>query len=288
MMALGVTMSRRVKNRIIGLSLMPILMLTSAESRSADVAAKLDALFTATLLGLPIGHISWALDLKEERFSSVATGSISGVLRLFLGAQGSVAAEGRLSSGKPVPSKFQLKLLAGKWTDEVGIAFNGNRAKESVLAASANSSADYAPIKDVDRVGASDPMTALLVYVGGTGATTVPQACERTVPIFDGHTRYNLRLAFERFGMAHPIEGYQGQVVVCSAKFLPVAGYDPKHFLVTYLAAQHETEIWLAPLCGTRLLVPYRASISTPMGVGILEATKFAFVPCKENAREGH
>ena len=69
------------------------------------------------------------------------------------------------------------------------------------------------PIKDADRVGAPDPMTALLVYV-------------------------------------------------------PVAGYDPKHFLVTYLAAQHETEIWLAPLGGARLLVPYRASISTPMGLG--------------------
>jgi hypothetical protein len=93
------------------------------------------------------------------------------------------------------------------------------------------------PIKDGDRVGASDPMTALLIYVGGTGITTVPQACERTVAIFDGHTRYNLRLAFERFGTAHPVEGYQGPVVVCSAKFLPVAGYDPKHFLVTYLAA---------------------------------------------------
>jgi hypothetical protein len=96
----------------------------------------------------------------------------------------------------------------------------------------------------------------------------VPQACKRTVAIFDGHTRYNLRLAFERFSMAHPNEGYQGKVVVCSVKFLPVAGNDPKHFLVTYLAAQHETEIWLAPLSGTRLLVPYRASISTPMGLG--------------------
>jgi hypothetical protein len=137
------------------------------------------------------------------------------------------------------------------------MVFRGNRAKESVLPASASPGADYVPIKDIDRVGASDPMTALLVYIGGTGATTVPQACERTVAIFDGHTRYNLRLAFERFGMAHPNEGYQGQVVVCSAKFLPVAGYDPKHFFVTYLAAQHDTEIWLAPLSGTRLLVPY-------------------------------
>jgi hypothetical protein len=109
-------MDCRAKIHIIGLSLMPILMLASAESRSADAQAKLDAYYTATLLGLPIGHISWAVDLKENRFSSVATGSISGVLRLFLDAQGSVAAEGRLSSGKPVPSKFQLKLLAGKWS----------------------------------------------------------------------------------------------------------------------------------------------------------------------------
>ncbi len=280
-------MTWRAKIHIVGLPLMPILILASTGSKYANAQAKLDAYYTATLLGLPIGHISWVVDLKENRFSSVATGSIAGFLRLFLDAQGSVAAEGRLSSGKPVPSKFQLKLLAGKWSDEVGIVFSGNRAKESVLSTSANPSADYVPIKDRDRVGASDPMTALLVYVGGTGVTTVPQACERTVAIFDGHTRYNLRLAFERFGTAHPIEGYQGQVVVCSAKFLPVAGYDPKHFLVTYLAAQHETEIWLAPLGSTRLLVPYRASISTPMGVGILEATKFAFVPSEENARGG-
>jgi Protein of unknown function (DUF3108) len=265
------------------LLLMLIVILASGGSTSAKAQAKLDAYYSATLLGLPIGHISWAVDLKENRFSSVATGSISGFLRLFLDAQGSVAAEGRLFNGKPVASKFELKLLAGKWSDQVGIVFAGNRAKESVLPAAASPSLDYVPIKDGDRIGTSDPMTALLVYVGGTGATAVPQACERTVAIFDGHTRYNLRLTFERFGVARA-KGYQGQVVVCSAKFLPVAGYEPKHFLVTYLAAQHETEIWLAPLSGTRLLVPYRASISTPMGVGILEATKFAFIPSEENA----
>src|SRR6185295_11278704 len=102
---------------------------------------------------------------KENHFSSVATGSIAGFLRLFLDAQGSVSAEGRLSSGKPVPSRFQLKLLAGKWSDEVGILFDGNRAKETVLPVTTAPSADYVPIKDSD-------MTALLVYVGGNGATT--------------------------------------------------------------------------------------------------------------------
>ena len=71
-----------------------------------------------------------------------------------------------LSSGKPVPSKFQLKIPGRQMDGEVGIAFNGKSAKNPFLAASAISSADYVPIKDVDRVGASDPMTALLVYVG--------------------------------------------------------------------------------------------------------------------------
>jgi hypothetical protein len=277
-------MTCRPKINIIG-SLLPILIVASVGLRSANAQAKLDAYYTATLLGLPIGHISWTVDLNESRFTSVATGSIAGFLRLFLDAQGIVSAEGRLSGGRPKPSKFDLKLLAGKWSDEVGIVFNGNRAKESVPAAPGSLNADYVPIKDADRVGASDPMTALLVYVPGTGVTTVPQACERTVAIFDGHTRYNLRLAFARFGTARTNEGYQGQVVVCSAKFLPVAGYDPKHFLVTYLAAQHETEIWLAPLSGTRLLVPYRTSISTPMGIGILEATKFVFSFSDQSAR---
>jgi Protein of unknown function (DUF3108) len=165
--------------KIIHLCVLPFFM-ASAESESADAQGKLDAEYTATLLSLPIGHISWAVDLKENRFSSLATGSIAGFLRLFLDAQGSVTAEGRLSGGKPIPSNFQLKLQAGRWSDEVGITFIGNRAKETVLPTSAAPSADYVPIKDSDRVGASDPMTALLVYVGGSGATTVSQpASER-------------------------------------------------------------------------------------------------------------
>ena len=35
-------------------------------------------------------------------------------------------------------------------------------------------------------------------------------------------------LAGLRLSTVHAAEGYEGQVVVCVAKFLPVAGYDPK------------------------------------------------------------
>ena len=109
----------------------------------------------------------------------------------------------------------------------------------------------------------------------------MPEACDRNVAVFDGHTRYNLRLGFKRLDTVKSDQGYEGRVVVCSAKFSPVAGYDPKHFLVTYLASQRDIEIWLAPIDGSRLLVPYRVSMPTPMGLGILQANKFVSLPAQ-------
>jgi Protein of unknown function (DUF3108) len=271
--------SSRVCVHIVRLALVLISLLVDARLKFAAAQTQLDATYTATLLGLPIGQISWTVELQDNRFKSVAKGAISGFLRFLLDAQGEVTAHGALSGGKPVASNFALKLLAGKWSDEVRIVFRGDKAKEYVAAAPANASANHVPLTDADRIGAIDPMTALLVHVAGNGAIAVPEACQRTVAVFDGHTRYNLRLAFERLETVKTDQGYQGPVVVCSVKFFPIAGYDPKHFLVTYLAAQHDTEIWLAPFANT--MVPYRASISTPLGLGILQATKFEFAPSK-------
>jgi hypothetical protein len=143
-----------------------------------------------------------------------------------LDAQGEVTTHGILSGGKPIASNFTLKLLAGKWSDDVRIVFSGNKAKEYVAASPANPSANYVPLTEADRGGAVDPMTALLVHIAGNGTTAVPEACERTVAIFDGHTRYNLRLSFERLDTVKTDQGYQGPVVVCSVKFFPMAGYD--------------------------------------------------------------
>ena len=60
-------MACRVTIYFIGLSTIPILVVASG-IKSAYAQAKLDAYYTATLLGLPIGYISWVIDLKENCF----------------------------------------------------------------------------------------------------------------------------------------------------------------------------------------------------------------------------
>jgi hypothetical protein len=58
-------------------------------------------------------------------------------------------------------------------------------------------------------------------------------------------------------------------------------GY-PEAAMIDSDRAVLDIEIWLAPLAGTRFLVPYRASMPTPMGTGILQATRFVPRPLKQ------
>ena len=48
-------------------------------------------------------------------------------------------------------------------------------------------------------------------------------------------------------------------------------------------------EVWLVPLTGTRVLVPFKVKIPTPLGNAVLEATQFVVsaMPPKSASR-GH
>jgi hypothetical protein len=39
-----------------------------------------------------------------------------------------------------------------------------------------------------------------------------------------------------------------------------------------------DLEVWLAPIAGTRVLVPFRAEGPTPIGIAVLEANQFVAV----------
>jgi hypothetical protein len=140
-------------------------------------------------------------------------------------------------------------------------------------------SPDRVPITDASRKNVFDPMTASLMRVAGNGDTFVPEACQRTIPIFDGRMRYDLQLAFKRLEKVKSERGYQGTVVVCAVNFNPVAGHVPERSTIKYLVAQRDMEMWLAPIAGTRLMVPYRASVPTPVGLGVLQAKEFVSIP---------
>ena len=119
------------------------------------------------------------------------------------------------------------------------------------------------------------PASRPFARVPGTVDPVSPEACNRTVPVFDGRLRYDLKLAHKRMERVKADKGYEGPVVVCALYFAPIAGYIPDRPAIKYLIAQRDMEVWLAPIAGTRVVVPFRFSVPTPLGLGVLEATQF-------------
>ena len=77
-------------------------VVTVAAAQPADAQSKLEARYTASLAGVPLGRGVWVIDVAGDHYSSSASGKTVGLLQVFSSGQGSVAANGTVNGGKPV------------------------------------------------------------------------------------------------------------------------------------------------------------------------------------------
>jgi hypothetical protein len=70
-------------------------------------------------------------------------------------------------------------------------------------------------------------------------------------------------------------QGYDGPVVVCAVRYRPISGHRPSRAAIQYLMESRDIEVALAPIGGTRVLIPYRVTVPTVLGAAVLEATHF-------------
>jgi hypothetical protein len=239
---------------------------------------RLDARYAVTLAGVPIGKGAWVVDIADGQFTAAASGATAGLLRVLSSGQGSGASRGYIVGGNPVPASFAASITADKKTEEIRMTLGSGDVKDFVITPPPKPDPNRIPVTEAHRHGVSDPMTGSLVRVPGTGNPVGPAACERTTPIFDGRMRYNLKFSYKRMEHVKAEKGYEGPAVVCAVYFVPVAGYVPSRMAIKYLAKQRDMEVWLAPVAATRVLVPFRVSIPTPVGLGLMQATQFVSV----------
>jgi len=253
-----------------------------AQVFAADVAraqGRLESRYVVTLAGITIGQGSWVIDIWEDQYRAALSGMTTGILRVFASGEGSGAAQGYVNGGILIPSSYASTITADKKTEELRIIISGGTVKDYSVDPPSPPYPDRVPLTEAHRRGVTDPMTAALMHVSGSGDVMSPEACNRTLPIFDGRLRYDLALAFKRIEVVKAEKGYQGPVVVCAVYFTPLGGYLPERPAIKYLIAQRDMEVWLAPIAGTRVVVPFRMVIPTPLGTGVLEATEFVSSP---------
>jgi hypothetical protein len=257
------------------LSLAAGVMLPSLLPDSALAQGRLDARYEATLAGIPVGKGAWTIDISDDQFTAAASGGTSGLLKAFASGSGTGASQGRVVNGALVGTNYSASTTTSKKTEAIHMVLANGNIKEYGIEPEPPVDPDRLPVTEAHRHGVYDPMTGSMLHVAGTGEVLTPDACRTGAAIFDGRMRYDLKLDFKRMETVKAEKGYQGPVVVCAIYFSPVAGYIPDRAVIKYLAAQRNIEIAFAPVAGTRILVPFRMVIPTPLGVAMLEATQF-------------
>jgi hypothetical protein len=256
-----------------------LLLALGARGEPALAQGRMDARYSASLGGIPIGRGAWVIDIAEDHYTAAASGTTAGLMRVFTSGQGTTAARGNVSAGNLLPISYASNIKTDEKHEDVRMTLRGANVAEFSVTPPTPPNPERVPLAESHRRGVSDPMTATLLRVPGSGNPLAPEACNRTQSVFDGRMRFDLQFEFKRMDSVKAERGYQGPALVCAVYFKPIAGYIPDRPAIRYLVDLRTIEVWLVPIAGTRVLVPFRMSIPTPLGEGVLQATQFVSGP---------
>lgn len=262
-----------VNHSFLGLALLCALPSEAALAGDGKVAIR----YALTLAGLPVGSAAININVTDGGpYKIIASAKIGGVLSLVSDGKGSATAVGKLGANQPMSTGYALNSVSADKQQTVRMAISSGTVTESEINPELTLRPDRIPVTDADKRGVIDPVSALVIPVGGKGDILDHSTCERTLPIFDGAQRFDIKLHYSRVEKVKVKGGYAGPALVCAARYVPIAGHRPAREQTKFMAANTDIELWLAPISGTRVLAPWHIVIGTQVGRLVVDATRFA------------
>jgi hypothetical protein len=242
----------------------------SASSAVHAMTLKVD--YAMSLAGLAIGNASLTGTIDEDRYALKLDGQLTGIAgALSGGTQGAATVSGTISGSRLNATGFAAtgRSNSGQRTLQIGLS-SGNVTNVEIVPP-LEERPDRVPLGPADKRGILDPLTAMVAIPVNRARPLDPANCNRTLPVFEGTQRFDVVLSFaQRQSIRKP--GYDGEVLVCNARYVPIAGHLPLRPAVKFMTESKDMSVWLAPAEGGRLLVPVRISVATMLGTTIIEA----------------
>ena len=237
-------------------------------------AVELTVDYGITLAGLSIGAADLKGSFEGDRYRMQVQARLGGLAGAITGGKGGGTSNGSVSGARPVPAAFAVtsRSSSAQITVRMGLA-NGNAVAVDIQPP-LEEKADRVPLSEVHKRGVIDPVSALLMPSVGRGELIDPANCNRTIPVFDGATRFNVILTYAETKTVEK-GAFRGPVLVCNARYAPIAGHRQHRPGTKFMEDNRDMSVWLAPVVGTRLLVPWRIAVQTMIGMSVIEATRW-------------
>lgn len=253
-----------------GIAFFTVLSIASLSAMSSARAEDLYRTeYEISMFGLSIARSAIETIVKGANYGVNGRFKTSGIARIFDDTDGTVYVGGSSSQGKVMPSAFDLAYKHGRKNKSTMIRFADGKVIASENEPPVKKRDPWVESGPNDLVNVSDPLSALMI------PTNDPKAvCNRTLQVFDGQTRADLKLSFNGTE-SFTTKGFTGESVICSAKFVPISGYQKGKKAIDYLANRSKITISFASLGHSGIYAPVVARIGTQLGTLKIEATRF-------------
>jgi hypothetical protein len=246
----------------------PLPLPNPREAAPTAAADHVEAEFTVFVGGFLFAQGSLTATISGPDYRLNTHLSTAGLPRAFYEAEFKLASKGRLEDVRVKPAVYNSDSWDKSRARKVTLSYDGD-GMPSLTAEPPYEPGDLGDVMPYQQLGTQDPVSAALVPVVGGG-----NPCDRSIPVFDGRRRYDLKLSYAGEIKMTP-RGLQAPVtaIACNIRYVPVAPIERRKF--TEMLRQNDSmKVWLAPFDGGRVYMPVRLQLRTPLGGAVMELTR--------------
>jgi len=238
---------------------------------SLSAASRITAVYRVDLAGFNLGNFNLTTVFRGDDYEMRGEARFSILKGLIYQWNGTTASTGHVTSAGPEPTMYALSYSdGGRKTEQLRMTFGAGAVTEVQIVPDKMPNPRDIPVTKQQLEGVLDPMSGAFLSAHSENPNGDLKVCNQTLPVFDGRQRFDLVLTPKRAVNVQrsAASGYNGPAVICRVKFIPIAGYQPDNPGIKLMTETDEIEVWLIPVRGTYMYVPYRIVLPTPVGYG--------------------
>ncbi len=234
------------------------------------LAGPIDAHYAVSLAGIPIGTAVMNGQVDNGHYNLTVSAKLVGIATMVSNGRGAAQASGGVNGARVLSGGYALSASNSQMSRTIQMSMAGGNIGAIKIEPPFDEKSDRIPVTEANKRGVVDPVSALVMPMLA-GNALAPENCNRTIPVFDGAQRFDVVLSYAG-AKAVKSKSFDGQAIVCKARYVPVAGHRPEREATKYMENNREMEAWLVPVAGAKVLVPYRIAVKTMIGTAVIEA----------------
>lgn len=235
---------------------------------------QVNARYKLTFNGFEVGAYNFTSKYSGDTYSATGKTEISALFGAFKWT-GTFTGSGSVDKSGPRPVAYQMSYKTKKKLTSVTLGFDPAGVKTIALVPNKPPNPETIKVTPDNLKHVFDPISATLAISNATGS----DACNRTIPVFDGKARFDLRLSLkgrEAIKELRP-SGQPKELLICRVKYVPIAGHKPKDFEKPWIDYDH-IEIALRAIPSAGIYVPYRISVPSSVGPAVMTADQINII----------